>query len=63
MEASLILLDLVYSAVISRSCSYGYQVLSPRSYRLIVTIILESHPGSSGALDDSAARMVIIGPV
>ena len=28
----------------------GYQVLSPRSYRLIVTIILKVHPGSSGAL-------------
>ena len=26
----------------------GYQVLSPRSYRLIVTIILQVHPGSSG---------------
>ena len=27
-----------------------YQVLSPRSYGLIVTIILQVHPGSSGAL-------------
>ena len=28
----------------------GYQVVSPRSYRLIMTIILQGHPGSSGAL-------------
>ena len=28
----------------------GYQVLSPRSYRLIGTLILQGHPGSSGAL-------------
>ena len=33
-----------------RSYSRGYQVLSPRPYRLIVTIILQGHPGSSGAL-------------
>ena len=30
----------------------GYQILSPRSYRLIVTIIPQGHPGSSGALWD-----------
>ena len=28
----------------------GYQILSPRSYRLTITIILQGHPGSSGAL-------------
>ena len=28
----------------------GYQVLSPKSYRLLVTIVLQGHLGSSGAL-------------
>ena len=34
----------------SKSKMCGYQNLSPRWYRLIVTVILQGHPGSSGAL-------------
>ena len=30
--------------------SGGYQALFPRSYRLVITIILQDHPGSSTAL-------------
>ena len=33
---------------IYRNCVY--QVLSPRLYRLIITVTLQGHPGSSGAL-------------
>ena len=29
---------------------YGYQALSPTSYRLVITIILQGHPGSWRAL-------------
>ena len=32
----------------TKAATCGYQVLSPRSYRLIVTITLQGHPGSRG---------------
>ena len=45
-----VLLVSVGGTTIYRIYLCGYQVLSRRSYRLIVIIILQGHPGSSGAL-------------
>ena len=45
-------IKITYTSIVYKYEHCEYQVLSPRSYRLIITInlILQGHPGSSGAL-------------
>ena len=47
-------IKITYTSIVYKYEHCEYQVLSPRSYRLIITInlILQGHPGSSGALWD-----------